>query len=271
MIFLRRPDEIEKIRESSLIVAECIDLVEDALGPGMTTAEIDRIVESHIRARGGTPSFLGYHGYPASVCVSINAEVVHGIPSRERRIEDGDIVGVDIGCYKDGYHGDGARTFAVGDVGEQALKLMDVAREALLLGIEAAEPGRRVGDISSAIQTFVESNGFSVVRDLVGHGVGAALHEEPQVPNYGPPNVGPTLREGMVLALEPMVNAGGFDVVTLNDGWTVVTQDGSPSAHFENTLVVNEDGPEVLTVRPRFESFQEEVERARAEARARTG
>lgn len=271
MIFLRRQDEIDRIRESSRVVAGALDLVEKHVEPGVSTEELNEMIETYIRSQGGTPSFLGYHGYPASSCISINSEVVHGIPRSDRRLEERDIVGIDIGCYKDGYHGDAARTFAVGSVNGQARKLMQVTREALRAGIEAAQVGNRVGDISSAIQMRVEANGFSVVQDLVGHGVGAHLHEEPQVPNYGVPGRGPTLREGMVLAIEPMVNAGAFEVITLQDGWTVVTKDGTMSAHFEHTVAITESGPQILTLSPRFASLDEEVEKARAETRARTG
>ena len=217
------------------------------LRPGMTTGELDHAVEELIRSRGATPSFKGYYGYPASTCVSINEQVVHGIPG-DRVIRDKDVVSVDVGAYLDGYHGDGARTFAVGEVSKDALKLMQVTQECLALAIEQARPGNRVGDISSAVQGHAEEHGYGVVRQLVGHGIGRALHEEPQVPNFGAPGQGPKLRAGMVLAIEPMINLGTFEVYTLEDEWTVVTKDHQLSAHFEHTVAITEEGPVILTV-----------------------
>jgi methionyl aminopeptidase len=271
MIFLRRDDEIAKIRASGRIVAETLDRLEEMIRPGVTTLELDQAVEAHIRGEGGVPSFKGYRGYPASCCISIDSEVVHGIPREDRVLEEGQIVGVDVGCYKEGYHADAARTYPVGEVPDAMRRLLRVTLEALREGIRQAVPGNRVGHISWAIQRWAESHGYSVVRDLVGHGVGAELHEEPQVPNYGRPEEGPTLRPGMVLAIEPMVNQGGYEVVTLEDGWTIVTKDGSSSAHFEHTIVIGADGPEVLTLSPRFSTLDEEVNRIRAEARTRIG
>lgn len=228
-------------------MADALDLAGQILRPGMTTGELDTAVEEMIRARGATPSFKGYFGYPASTCVSINEQVVHGIPG-DRVIQDGDVVSVDIGAYLDDYHGDGARTFAVGDVPEKARRLMQVTRECLDLGIAQARPGNRIGDISAAVQGHAEANGYGVVRQLVGHGIGRSLHEEPQVPNFGLPGQGPKIRAGMVLAIEPMINEGSFEVYTLEDEWTVVTRDHKLSAHFEHTVAITDEGPVVLTV-----------------------
>jgi len=246
MIALRTAREIEKIRESCRIVHEALHLAGSIVGPGLSTEEIDRALDGFIREQGGVPSFKGYRGYPASTCVSVNDEVVHGIPS-DRRLADGDIVSVDVGVVKSGYHGDAARTFVVGAIAPETERLLAVTREALLRGIEAARPGNRIGDISNAVQRCVEENKFAVVRALVGHGIGRQMHEEPPVPNYGKPGTGPMLSAGMVLAIEPMVNAGGWDVVTLDDGWTIVTKDHSLSAHFEHTIAVTEGGPVILT------------------------
>jgi methionyl aminopeptidase len=244
---VRKPVEIDKIRKSASIVADALDLVGRILRPGMTTGELDAAVEEMIRARGATPSFKGYYGYPASICVSINEQVVHGIPG-DRVIKNGDVVSVDIGAYLDDYHGDGARTFAVGEVPESAKRLMRVTRECLDRGIEQARAGNRIGDISDAVQRHAEANGFGVVRQLVGHGIGRSLHEEPQVPNFGLPGQGPKIKAGMVLAIEPMINEGSYEVYTLADEWTVVTGDHKLSAHFEHTVAITDEGPVVLTV-----------------------
>lgn len=246
MIRIRRADEIEKIRESARIVAEAIELSARLVAPGLTTRQLDQAIEKLIRSKGATPSFIGYHGYPASSCLSVNEQVVHAIPG-DYVLKEGDIIGVDIGAFKNGYHGDGAFTFAVGGVSPSARRLMDVTRECLNLGVEAARPGNRVGAIGHAVQTHAEKNGFGVVRELVGHGIGERLHEEPQVPNYGRPDTGPTLRAGMVIAIEPMINEGTHEVETLADEWTVVTRDGKLSAHYEHTVLVTENGPEILT------------------------
>ncbi len=248
MTRLKRPEEIERIARSAAIVAGALKLAGELIRPGVTTAYLDRKIEEYIVSQGARPSFKGYHGFPASACISINDVVVHGIPSEQQVLREGDIVGVDVGAYMDGFHGDGAWTFAVGEVDPEARRLMKVTLEALLQGISRARPGVRLGVVSNAIQKHVEANGFSVVRALVGHGIGAQLHEEPQVPNYGKPSQGPMLRAGMVLAIEPMVNAGGFDVYTAGDGWAVVTRDHSLSAHFEHTVAITEDGPRILTV-----------------------
>ena len=248
MIFLKRDNEIDKMREPSRIVAEARKLAETLVRPGVSTAEIDRKIEELIRGRGAEPSFKGYHGYPASSCISVNDQVVHGIPG-DLVLKEGDIVGIDIGAFKNGYHGDGARTFAVGEISEEARKLMEVTFEALRRGIQAARAGSRIGAIGNAIETYVSSEGsYGIVRDLVGHGIGRKLHEDPQVPNYGQADQGPKIREGMVLAIEPMVNVGTWEVKTLADDWTIVTRDGKLSAHFEDTVAVTPDGPEILTV-----------------------
>jgi methionyl aminopeptidase len=245
-VFLRGKEEIEAIRAAARLVAQTLQRLVREVRPGITTAELDRMAESFIREHGGRPAFKGYRGFPASICPSVNDEVVHAIPG-ERRLVEGDIIGIDVGVEMGGYYGDAAYTFPVGTVNEEASRLLAVAREALAQGIARARAGLRVGDISHAIQSHVERNGFSVVRALVGHGIGREMHEEPQVPNYGPPDRGPRLMVGQVLAIEPMVNGGGPDIVTRDDGWTVVTRDGSLSAHFEHTVAIGADGPEVLS------------------------
>ena len=247
-VVLKRPDEIDKIRESARIVAEALALAGSLARPGVSTREIDRQVEELIRGAGGVPSFLGYHGFPASTCISVNEQVVHGIPG-DRILRNGDIVGIDVGVYKNEYHGDAARTFPVGTVAAEAVRLLRVAEEALDRGIAAIRPGLRLGVISHAVQSWVEENGFSVVRDLVGHGIGRKLHEDPQVPDFGPAETGPVLRAGAVLAIEPMVNQGTWEVRTLDDQWTVVTKDGRLSAHFEHTVAITPDGPLILSRR----------------------
>ena len=246
MIILKSPPELDLMRKAGVIVAGCLDMAQRILRPGVRLDEVDDEIESYIRSQGATPSFKGYLGYKKTTCISLNEEVVHGIPG-PRVIQEGDIVGFDVGAIWQGYHGDAARTFAMGPVPEATRKLMRVTREALEKGIEQARVGNRLGDISHAIQVHAESNGFSVVRNLVGHGIGQDLHEKPQVPNYGPPGVGPRLKPGLVLALEPMLNAGGADVYTKADRWTIVTADGSLSAHYEQTVAITENGPEVLT------------------------
>lgn len=246
MIELKSKAELEKIRESCRIVAKALRAVEELIEPGIETREIDRQVRELIEAEGASPSFLGYNGYPASVCISINEVIVHGIPGK-RKIMDGDLVSVDVGAYKDGFHGDAARTFLVGNASEEKKTITRVVREALDKGISAARVGGRLSDISAAVQSHAEKHGFSVVRDLVGHGIGREMHEEPQVPNYGPPGHGPVLRPGMVLAVEPMINAGTYEIETLADGWTIVTADRKLSAHWENTIAVTKDGVAILT------------------------
>jgi methionyl aminopeptidase len=237
---------VEAIRTAARIVARTLKRLGAAVRPGITTAQLDELAARFIQEQGGTPAFRGYRGYPANICASVNDEVVHGIPGA-RVLKEGDIIGIDVGVEKDGYYGDAAWTFAVGEVQPEVARLLTVTREALMQGIAQARAGQRVGDISHAIQSHVEQNGFSVVRALVGHGIGRQMHEEPQVPNYGLPGRGPKLMVGQVLAIEPMVNAGVADVVTRDDGWTVATRDGALSAHFEHTVAVGAEGPQVLS------------------------
>jgi len=247
MVYLRDRREIEAIGAAARLVARTLDMLGREIRPGMTTAVLDRLAETFIRDHGGRPAFKGYRGFPATICPSVNDEVVHAIPG-QRCLAEGDLIGVDVGVEMGGYFGDSARTFGVGQVGEEAERLMRVTREALMAGIAQARGGNRMGDISHAIQAHVEHHGFSIVRVLVGHGIGREMHEEPQVPNFGSPDHGPRLMIGQVLAIEPMVNAGGSDVVTQADGWTVVTKDGSWSAHFEHTIAIGPNGPEILSV-----------------------
>jgi len=249
-IAIRTADEISRIREACLVVHDVLAELVRAAVPGTTTLELDRLARSRTRERGAEPAFLGYHGFPAAVCVSVNDEVVHGIPSGRRVLREGDIVGLDFGAVLRGFYGDSAFTAPVGRVGEEALRLLGVARGALDRGVAAARAGATVGDVGAAIEGHVEASGLSVVRDFVGHGIGRRLHEPPHVPNFGRAGTGIRLRPGMVLAIEPMVNAGGAEVTTLADGWTAVTADRRPSAHFEHTLAVTENGPEILTFRP---------------------
>lgn len=246
MIILKSPEEIRLLRRAGRLVAQAHALVAEMIRPGVTTRELDEAVEALIRKAGGIPTFKGYHGYPASICTSVDNEVIHGIPG-PRRLEEGQIVSVDIGVTLDGFVGDGAWTYPVGQVTPEVRRLLETTEEALYRGIEAARPGNRISDIGHAVQTFVESRGYSVVRDFVGHGVGRQMHEDPQVPNFGPPGRGPRIKEGMCLAIEPMVNMGRHEVRILDDQWTAVTVDGSLSAHFEHTVVVTRDGPEILT------------------------
>ena len=239
-------DELQKMHRACRIVVDTLDALEAAAQPGVKTKELDRIARQRIEAAGAKPAFLGYRGYPATLCVAINDEVVHGIPS-ERRLAEGDIVGLDLGSIVDGFFGDAARTVAVGEVSPEARRLMRVTREALLQAVAQCHPGKRVGDIGHAVQSHAEAHGYSVVREFVGHGIGTHLHEEPQVPNYGPPGRRERLRPGMCVAIEPMVNAGKPDVRVLDDGWTAVTIDGSLSAHFEYSIAVTEAGPWILS------------------------
>jgi methionyl aminopeptidase len=253
MIVLKTDKEIEAIRESCRIVSETLKLIGRSLRPGMKTKELNTIAEEYITARGGRPAFKGFHGYPCSICVSIDDQVVHGIPG-EQRVEEGQLVSIDVGVEKGGYYGDSAVTFCIGHVSQEKRKLAAITRAALHKGINKAIDGNRLSDISWAIQDHVEGHGYSVVRALVGHGIGKEMHEEPQVPNFGRPGAGPLLKCGMTLAIEPMVNVGEHDVRTLEDNWTVVTVDGSPSAHFEHTVAITSDGPLVLTEFPREEA-----------------
>lgn len=247
MVVLKTGRELGVMREACRISAGALKLAGEAVEPGVTTAELDEIAEKYILSQGGEPNFKNYEGYPATACISINNEVIHGIPSKKRKIEAGDIVSIDLGAKFDGYHGDNAATFACGDISPEAKRLIDVTRESLYKGIEAARVGGRIGDISNAVQCFVEAGGFSVVREFVGHGIGTHLHEAPEVPNFGKPGHGIRLLPGMTLAIEPMVNAGNFGVKVLPDGWTVLTRDGSLSAHFEHTVVITPDGPVIMT------------------------
>ncbi|MDN5325410.1 MAG: methionyl aminopeptidase [Moorella sp. (in: firmicutes)] len=247
MIILKSRREIALMREAGRIVAGALAKIQEHIAPGITTGELDRIAEEYIRRHDAVPAFKGYRGFPASICASVNEEVVHGIPGLKKLVA-GDIISIDIGVVKNGYVGDSAATFPVGDIDPGKQHLLAATQAALEEGIKKAVVGNRLTDISHAIQAFVEARGFSVVRDYVGHGVGRAMHEDPQVPNFGPPGYGPRLRAGMVLAIEPMVNAGTHEVYTLPNRWTVVTRDGQPSAHFEHTVAITENGPEILTL-----------------------
>jgi methionyl aminopeptidase len=238
--------ELMKMHRACTIVVQTLGKLKEAAVPGVTTKELDAIARESIVKAGAKPAFLGYRGYPATLCISVNDEVVHGIPGK-RKLKDGDIVGLDLGCIVDGYFGDAARTVGVGRVGEDAAALMKVTEQALLAGIAQCHPGKRVGDIGHAVQEKAEGHGYSIVREFVGHGIGTSLHEEPQVPNYGPPGRRERLVPGMCLAIEPMVNVGGPEVKVLSDGWTAVTADGSLSAHFELSVAITAEGPWVLS------------------------
>ena len=247
MIALKNGHELERMRKACKITAAARALAGEMVRPGVSTKAIDQAVHDFIVSQGAKPSFLGYGGFPASTCISVNDVVIHGIPGGYT-LKEGDIVSIDVGAYYQGFHGDCAATFACGNISEEAQRLIDVTRESFYEGIKYAKRGHRVSDISHAIQTHVESNGFSVVRSFVGHGVGAQLHEEPEVPNFGAPGRGPRLVPGMTLAIEPMVNAGGHEVRVQKDGWTVLTVDGKLSAHYENTVLITDGEPEILTV-----------------------
>lgn len=252
MILIKSKKEIDYIRESCRIVAETLQLLKAKVKPGITTLELDKIAEDYIRSNNALPAFKGYSqggapGFPGSICSSVDDEVVHGIPS-SRTLKVGEIVSLDIGVLKNGFFGDAALTVAVGNISDDKTKLMDVTERSLQLGIEQAIAGNKVHDISNAVQVYVEANGFSIVRDLCGHGVGKFLHEDPSIPNFGRKGTGPKLKNGMTLAIEPMVNAGKYDVITAKDGWTIITADGSTSAHFEHTILINNNLPEILTI-----------------------
>jgi methionyl aminopeptidase len=247
VIVCRSTAELRRLREANQLVGRVLQQVQGAVAPGVTTAELDALAEREIRAAGAVPAFKGYKGYPASICASVNEQVVHGIPSATRTLGDGDIISIDLGAKLDGFYGDSAVTVGVGKISAKAAELLRVTEESLWKAIEAVRPGARVSDIGHAVQQHVEKFGFSVVREFVGHGIGSELHEEPQIPNYGEPGRGPRLAEGMVLAIEPMVNAGAAGVKVLKDGWTAVTEDASLSAHFEHTVAVTSDGVEVLS------------------------
>ncbi|SHF33900.1 methionine aminopeptidase, type I [Thermoanaerobacter uzonensis DSM 18761] len=247
MIYIKSKNEINLMKTAGKVIANLFEVLERAIKPGVTTLELDRIAEEFIIKNDCKPAFKGLYGFPASICTSINEEVVHGIPSL-RKLKEGDIISIDLGATYKGYNADAARTFSVGEISEEAQKLIEVTKNSFFEGIKYAKEGNRLSDISHAIQTYVERHGFSVVREYVGHGIGIKMHEDPQIPNFGPPGRGPRLKRGMCLAIEPMVNAGHYTVRTLEDNWTVVTVDGSLSAHYENTIVITEGDPEILTI-----------------------
>lgn len=248
MIVLKTKRELDLMREACRISANALKEAGRAVEPGVSTKEIDDIVRKYIQKQGATPSFLGYGGFPASACISVNDVVIHGIPSKKQILKKGDIVSVDIGAFIGGYHGDNAYTFACGDISREAQALLDATKESLYEGIKAAIAGNRIGDIGNAVQTYAEARNYSVVRDFVGHGVGAKLHEDPSVPNYGTPGRGVRLLPGMTIAIEPMITAGKYDVRVLDDDWTTVTVDGSLAAHFEHSIAITPDGPVIMTI-----------------------
>ena len=247
MIVLKTSRELAIMREAGRISAMALKVAGEAVEPGVSTWEIDRVARKYIESQGAVPSFLGYGGFPASACISVNNVVIHGIPSKRQIVKAGDIVSIDIGAMLEGFHGDNAYTFACGDISAEAQRLLDATRESLYEGIKQAKAGNSLGDIGSTVQRYVEARGYSVVRDFVGHGVGAKLHEDPSVPNYGTPGRGVRLLPGMTIAIEPMVNQGGYEVQVQKDGWTTVTRDGKLSAHFEHTVAITPDGPVILT------------------------
>lgn len=247
MIIIKSNHEIELLREAGKIVAETHSLLKEAIRPGISTYELDKLAEKNITKYGASPSFKGYRDFPGSICASVNQVVVHGIPSRDIILKEGDIVSIDIGAYYKGYHGDSAKTHPVGKISEEDQKLIDVTRQSFYEGIKYATVGFRLSDISSAVQAYAEGYGFSVVRDFTGHGVGRDLHEDPEIPNYGKPGRGPRLAKGMVLAIEPMINQGTYKVKILSDGWTAVTLDGKKSGHYEHSIAITEDEPMILT------------------------
>ncbi|MGD8561436.1 MAG: type I methionyl aminopeptidase [Desulfarculaceae bacterium] len=247
MIKIKSPDEMELMRESNRVVAQVLEAITEEAAPGVTTAALDRLAEDLCRQSGAEPAFKGYRGFPFALCCSVNEQVVHGFPS-DHALKAGDILSVDFGTLLNGFYGDAATTLAIGRVNKQARELMDATRSALEAGIKKMRPGNRLGDVSAAVQEVAEKAGFSVVRQFVGHGIGRELHEDPQVPNYGQSGKGPELRPGMVIAIEPMVNVGTWEVKVLDDGWTAVTADGELSAHFEHTVAITEDGPRILSL-----------------------
>lgn len=248
MVTIKTARELSKMKDACRISAEALRVAGEAVKPGVTTYEIDTIVRNYIEKQGATPSFLGYGGFPASACISVNNVVIHGIPSKKCVLREGDIVSVDVGAYYERFHGDNAYTFPCGEVSAKAQALLDATREGLNMGIAQALVGNRIGDIGSAVQKYVEARSYSVVRDFVGHGVGAKLHEDPSVPNYGTPGRGVRLLPGMTIAIEPMINEGTFEVRVLDDKWTTVTKDGKLSAHFEHTVAITPDGPKIMTL-----------------------
>lgn len=248
MVVIKTARELSKMKDACRISAEALRVAGEAVKPGVTTYEIDTIVRKYIEKQGATPSFLGYGGFPASACISVNNVVIHGIPSKKHVLKEGDIVSVDVGAYYEGFHGDNAYTFPCGKISAEALALLNATKESLNEGISKALAGNRIGDIGSAVQKYVEARSYSVVRDFVGHGVGAKLHEDPSIPNYGTPGRGVRLIPGMTIAIEPMVNEGTFEVRVLDDEWTTVTKDGRLSAHFEHTVAITPDGPKIMTL-----------------------
>jgi methionyl aminopeptidase len=247
VIVIKTDAQIEIMRRAGRIVAQALKMVEEKIRPGVTTAEIDRTAEEYILSCGSIPGFKGYRGFPATACISIDEEVVHGIPG-QRELREGQIVSIDLGSIVDGFYGDSAATFPVGEISEEKRKLLEVTKRSLEIGIEQAHAGNRLGKVSAAIQKYVEAAGFSVVRDMVGHGIGKKLHEDPQIPHFGPEDSGPVLEKGMVLAIEPMVNVGDYQIRQKPDGWTIVTSDGLASAHFEHTIAITDNGADILTV-----------------------
>lgn len=250
MVVLKTRREIELMREAGRISAMALKVAGEAVRPGVSTLEIDTVARKYIESQGAVPNFLGLYGFPATACISINNEVIHGIPSKDRILKEGDIVSIDLGARKNGYNGDNAATFAVGKVSDEAQRLIDTTREALYVGLKQAVPGNRIGDIGHAVQMYCQERGFSVVRDFVGHGIGKELHEDPSVPNYGSPGRGVRLLPGMTIAVEPMINQGTWEVDQLSDGWTVVTKDGKLSAHFEHTVAITKDGECMILTLP---------------------
>jgi len=248
MIIIKTDKEIEYMRQAGKIVGNTLLKLEEVIKPGITTAELDKIAEEYIIKQGAKPSFKGYYGFPASICASVNEEVVHGIPSNKVILQEGDIISIDCGAMLNGYHGDAARTFPVGSISEEAMRLIEITKESFFKGVKNAVVGNKLTDISAEIQKYAESFGYSLVRDYVGHGIGKDMHEDPEVPNFGRSGRGPTLCKGMVLAIEPMVNIGKYHVRVEPNNWTVVTEDGSLSAHYENTVAILDDGPEILTL-----------------------
>ncbi len=248
MIILKSPSEIALMKKSGEILRDFFEAVEEKVKPGVTTKKLDEFAYDFIKRRNATPSFLNYAGYPASICASIDEVVVHGIPSKDRRLEEGQIIGIDIGAILNGWQSDAARTYLVGDVSEEKKKLVEVTKDSFFEGVKQFKDGGRLGDISEAVQKYAESRGYGVIRAMVGHGIGRQMHEDPQVPNYGRAGHGTKLEIGMVLAIEPMISMGSWEVKTLTDGWTCVTKDSSPSAHYENTVALTENGIQILTL-----------------------
>ena len=249
MIILKSAHEIECIRKASKLTADCLEMLAKTAKPGLTTLELDQMAEQYIRSHGGIPSCKGYYGFPATICASVNDEVVHGIPSAKRKLKNGDVLSIDLVSKVDDYHGDSAITIPIGHVKPEVMKLLKVTEESLFKGTEMAHPGNHIGDIGHAVQSYCEQHGYGVVRDFVGHGLGRDMHEDPQIPNYGEAGHGPQIKPGMVLCIEPMITLGTYKVEVLGDDWTTVTLDGKPAAHFEHTVVVTENGPEILTMR----------------------